>query len=370
MSSRVYLLIIGESMIDSDLKYYEYESWQPDLSKIVNFPGVGQGLNKYGQLLPGKITVSLGEGNTLLTKALSKLANKMGLQELYIKHEEQNPTGCFKDRESAVVISEAVKRGYKKVYVVSSGNAALSTAAYAQKAEINCVAYVPRKTSNEKKSLIKLFGAKVVEMPGFYEDVYRYVVDSKLPGWNVTSGQNLLRTEANKTIAFEIWEQVNVPDIVVVPVGNGGCLAGIYKGFYELKQLKKIDKIPQLIAVQVKGAAPLSKALEAQKQFEVLGEVKDSIAEGIVASESYCSPKAVKAIKDSKGYVIEVTDKEIIAALKCVIEIESLISEPTSAAAFAALFKLKCSKAAKVVCVNTGSGMKCLSKISKLIMAG
>lgn len=321
-------------------KYYEYD-W------------VGE-----GSVEP---TITLREGNTPLT-----WSKKMGV---WIKHEEMNSTGCFKDRESAVVISKALELGYKKVTVVSSGNAALSTAAYAQKAGIVCLAYVPEKTTKAKKQLIEMFGATIHSIPGFYEDVYRYVVDHPIKeAWNVTSGQNPWRVEGNKSIAYEIFEQIgHSPDIILVPVGNGGCLAGIWKGFDDLVKMGKTTKVPKMVAVQVGGADPLQEAIKQGKKWVNLVNVEDSVAEGIVATESYCSPKAVEAITKSGGFVVTVNDKEIVEALQMVMSQESLVTEPTSAAAFAGLKKLHVDKESEIVVINTGSGMKMIDEIMKLI---
>lgn len=317
-----------------------------------------------------QVTVTLGEGNTPLLAAGKGLKQWSGYSQLWIKHEEQNPTGCFKDRESAVVVSKALELGYKTVVVVSSGNAALSTAAYAQVAGLDCKVYIPKKTTKAKKQLIRMFGAKIHEIDGYYEDVYRYVVDHPIKdAWNVTSGQNIWRVEGNKKIAEEILEQLgHVPNLVVVPVGNGGCLAGIWQGFNELKQQQKVDKVPRMVAVQVEGAAPLKIAVEQGKQWVNLITVKDSVAEGIVAAESYCSPKAVEAIIQSKGEVVIVTDEEIVESLSLLVKQESLVTEPTSAAAFAALKKIKNSQNLEVVVVNTGSGMKMIGEILDLVI--
>ncbi len=310
--------------------------------------------------LPGRV------GDTPLQRAI-KLGQAVGLTNLWIKHEETNPTGCLKDRESAVVISSAVEQGIQSVYVISSGNAALSTAAYAQKAGIECTCYIPEKTSPGKQDLIRLYGAKIVTIPGFYEDVYRQVVDMNPPGWNVTTGQNEIRIEGAKTIAYEMFEQLGrVPDVIVIPSGNGGGLAGIWKGFIELQNLSLITKLPQMVSVQVKDAAPFAVAMKTGEDFSVLGTIDDSIAEGIVAQESYCSPKAMAALRESGGYVVQVTDDEIITALKAVIQLESLVPEPTSAAAYAALSKLQVDPNALVVAVNTGSGMKMLDEVVAL----
>lgn len=371
MSEKLKYSLVGEIPTTKDARYYEYRDFQYDYAAIGEFPVLGRrGIERFLPLLPISGIppfLARGVGNTPVTQ-LQNMGSKLGLRNLWVKHEELNPTGCNKDRESMVVIASALEQGIKKVNIVSSGNGALSTAAFAQKAGIECGCYIPEKTSEGKKGLMKLFGASLVTVPGFYEDVYRYVVDTNPEGWNVTTGQNPIRIEGDKTIAYEIWEQLGIPDVIVAPSGNGGCLAGIWKGFMDLKKLGKINKLPQMVSVQVKDAAPLKVALDQSKDFVVLGEIEDSIAEGIVAQESYASPKAVKALKESGGYVIEVTDQEITGALRDIIRTESIIPEPTSAAAYAALPKLQgINPESLILAINTGSGMKLLSQITDLL---
>lgn len=350
-------------------KYYEFKDIVYDYGNIPTFPLPGKkGLEKYLPLLPvEKVYTKIpGVGDTPLTRALN-FGIAAGLSNLWIKREDLNPTGCFKDRESAVIISAAIENGHQSVYIVSSGNAALSTARFAAEAGIKCICYVPQKTSQEKQDLIVNFGAKLELIPGFYEDVYRAVVDRKLPGWNVTSGQNPYRIEGGKTMAYEIFEQLaTVPDVIVIPSGNGGCLAATWKGFVELNKLGKTNKLPKMVCVQIAGAAPIKTALEQNRPYVVLGDIEDSVAEGIIAQESYNSPQAVQALKESGGYVIEVNDTEVVSALKAIIETEEIIPEPTAAATFAALYKLK-EKEALVVAVNTGDGNKMIDEVNHLI---
>jgi len=354
----------------SDSQYYDFDFIEYQYSKIKNFPVKTSGLSAYLAVLPiTKFEVSLGEGSTPLTMA-TRLGERYHFSNLWIKHEELNPIGCFKDRESAVVVSKAIQEGHQSIYVVSSGNAALSTAAYANKVGLKCSCYVPKSTSLGKKRLITLFGAEITEIEGNYEQVYRQVFDNPPAGWNVTPGANPYRIEGNKTIAYEIWQELGVPDVVVVPCGNGGNLAGIWRGFWELQQLGLTTKMPRFMGVQVHGAAPLKLALQSNKDFSIAQNIPDSIAEGIIAEESYCSPKALRALKDSHGQVVEVTEAAIKSALKEAVQCESLVTEPTSAAVFAALPQLGeygVKPDAQIVLINTGSGMKNLEEIVDLI---
>lgn len=355
----------------NDCSYYDFDFFEYDLNKIQSFPDKhSRGLKKYSALLPVQLleNLSLGEGQTALTKA-QNLGSHYGYKNLFVKHEEQNPTGNFKDRESLIAVTVAKERGLKEIVITSSGNAALSMAAYAKNAGILCRCFVPSSTSKEKKDLIRFFGGVLEEIDGNYEQVYRYVADHFDKAINFTSGINSERIEGNKTIAYEIWEEMGVPDVVVVPCGNGGNLAGIWRGFADLKQLGKTNSIPIMVGVQVTGAAPLKQALENQTDYCIWKNSVESVAEGILAEESYCSPKAVEALNSSKGFIVEVSDGEIITALKAVTSLESLLIEPTSAAAFAAVPKLEAhgvKKDASVVVVSTGSGMKMLEEIMHL----
>ncbi len=300
-----------------------------------------------------KARTSLGEGDTPL-----RLLNGWGFKNLWVKDEGKNPTGSFKDRESVLSVAKALEEGVKELYIVSSGNAAISVAAYARKAQIKCTAYIPKKTSESKKRLIKQQQVKLVEAEGDYETIYRQVLNLNLKGKNVTAGVDPYRVEGNKAIALEIWEQLGIPDAIVVPCGNGGLLAGIWRGFWELKKMEKINVVPRMIAVQVAGAAPLKLAFELGKKWVKLDKVTDSIAEGIVARESYCAPKAIQALKDSGGGIIEVAEAEIIKAFLKVNAGWGISSEPTAAAAFAAIPKLASCGIQfddKIVIINTGA---------------
>lgn len=357
-------------MSDPNDKYYEFDDISYDLGSVGEFPLPGEsGLNRFLPLLPVERVLTQIEnlGDTPLDFAPA-FGREVGLSNLWIKREDLNPTGCFKDRESAVIISAAKEKGQNSVFVVSSGNAALSTTRFATELGIECTCYVPEKTTKDKKDLIVRYGAKLETVPGFYEDVYRQVADADLPGWNVTSGQNPYRIEGGKTMAYEIFDRLGqVPDVIVIPCGNGGCLAATWKGFKELAQLGKIDKLPKMVAVQIADAAPIKTAFELGQPYVVLGDIEDSVAEGIVAQESYNSPQAVQALQESGGKVIEVTDDEVVNALKAIIRTEGIIPEPTAAATFAALYKLDEPADALVVAVNTGDGKKMLDEVNHLI---
>jgi len=325
-------------------KYYDYLEYRPARRAVMNPP-------------------IMGEGSTPLIR-LKNMGVKYGLQNLYAKDEGKNPTGSFKDRESALLVGKALQMGLREVFCISSGNAGASLSAYANVAGLECTCYIPKGASRSKKAIIRLFGGRITEMDGSYEEIYRKVIDSVPGGWNCTL--NPYRSEADKQIAYEIFQKIGIPDKIIVPCGNGTNIAGIWKGFTEIADSGKWQKLPMMIGVQVNGAAPLKAALDNGKEFEILAKIPESVAEGIIASESYSSPKAVRAIKDSGGSVIEVSENEIKQALKECLKYESLLMEPTSAAAFAAVPKVGILAKDKIVVIITASGAKSLEAVSEI----
>lgn len=354
----------------TDAHLYEFEDISYDLEGVTQFPLVEKpGLERYLPLLPiESLHVSLHgrEGGTPLFQ-MNHIGHHYGLPNLWVKDEGKNPNGNFKDRESAVLVSWALESGIDQLNICSSGNAALSTSSYARVAGIPINCFIPTKTSPEKKHQIALVANQLVEVEGFYEDVYRHLAGLDIPGYNATTGMSEIRLEGDTTIAYEIWEEKGVPDVIVVPSGNGGCLAGIWKGFKNLQALGKIQTMPQMVAVQIEGAAPIKTALEQGMPFVKLGDIDDSVAEGIIAQESYCSPKAVQALIESRGYVATVSDAEIKQALQLTVFKEAFWPEPTSAAAFAAIPKLVAEKSANIVVINTGTGLRYIPEIEKII---
>lgn len=349
--------------------YYEYIEVLYDYAKISKLP-TEKKLNALYISTPLQTKpLSLGEGHTPLVK-LNGFFSEGTNNKIYVKNEGQNPTGSFKDRESSFIISRAREKNIKNVFVVSSGNAALSAAVYANKARISCECFVPKTVSKSKKLMLKLYNSSYHLVEGDYEEHYRKAIDNPpANSWNITSGYNFFREEGSKRIAYEIWQKISVPDSVIIPIGNGTLFSAIHKGFSELQKVKLSEKIPQLIGVQIKNASPISEALKHKREFIILKSVPNSIAEGIVARESYSALKVIRALKESHGKIIEVTDAEVKKSLKEIIKEESLTPEPTSAVVYAALKKinLQNKRGMKIVCIQTGNGMKNLEEILEIV---
>lgn len=286
---------------------------------------------------------------------LDSFAKQYGFKQLYLKDESRNLTGSFKDRGAEELMQYLKAWEIKECFVVSCGNDAIATAAYAQKAGIKCRCLVPKDVNGAKGKLINLFGGELHKQNASYEEIFKLMVKKTL-GYNATGGYNPIKEEGIKKIAYELFQ--TRPEIMVIPCGNGTLLWSIYKGFKELQSMNLIKKLPKLIGVQVQGAAPLKTG--------IVKNPVNSIADGIVASESFSSPKVKLALRETKGKIITVTEKEIIQGLRDAIKLESIIPEPTSAAVFAGVKKLK-EKDKRIILILSASGYKNLDEISQII---
>ncbi|AFZ73509.1 pyridoxal-phosphate dependent enzyme [Natronobacterium gregoryi] len=292
-------------------------------------------------------TMTLGEGRTPLIPSTHD-------ENLYYKHEGLNPSGSFKDRGTALTVSKALEEGIEKLHVCSSGNAALSLAVYTRRAGLECVCHVPEQTSESKKQLMEALGATLVEYDGVYEDIFHELREKDLDGWNVTPGVSNTSLEAYERIAAEILAQV-VPEQVIVPCGNGTNLAGIWRGF------EKHGESPAMVGVQMKGAAPIKKALEEEKSHAVVEDPGESLAEGIIASESFNCAEATDAITASDGRLEVITETELEAGLRELVR-EGILPEPTSAAVKPVADRYD----GVTVAVVTGSGLKNYTELREL----
>ncbi|NJE25238.1 threonine synthase [Thermococcus sp. MV5] len=357
--------------------FYDYNKISEIISKD-ELKKRGPSVWKYTELLPiqdsSKI-ISLGEGGTPLIRS-KRLAEKLGLRELYIKDETRNPTGSFKDRPIVVGISRVNEFGIKNVVTASSGNAAASLAAYSAKLGLNCVAFVPENAPTEKISQLRLYGAMVVRVKrnGFLGDptVKMMELTHKEFGWAPVPSFgkfNPYQMEGPKTIAYEISEQLNyqVPDWVFIPVGGGGLFAGNYKGFKEFEILGFIDTIPHLVAIQSEGCAPLVKAWKEKKPLETWESPK-TVAGGLADPYTWDWDLVFKGLRESKGIAEEVNDNLILEAQRLLARYEGIFVEPSGAASLAGLLRMldegHIDKGDSIVIEATGIGFKDLKSIS------
>jgi threonine synthase len=291
------------------------------------------------------------------------LGECVGVRCLYVKDESRNPTGSLKDRASVLVLGRAREVQAEFVVGASSGNAAASTAALAAPLGIRCRFYVPRSIPPAKAAQLLVFGAEVHKVDGGYDEAFGLsVAETEQHGWyNRNTGYNPITREGKKSVAFEICEQLGweAPHLVVVPVGDGNILSGVWKGFRDFHSLGFINRLPRLLAVQPEGSAAVVSALESGVLRPCRGEtVADSVAVRIPRD----GEAAVRAVRESGGGGITVTDDEILAAIPEVARRTGVFAEPAASCAWAGLKNAvgagKVCRDWTIVLLITGSGLK------------
>jgi len=327
----------------------------------------GEGVWRYQPFLPVKKSVSLGEGGTGLHRC-DRLGKILGVPELYIKNEGENPTGSFKDRGMTVGIAMAQSVGSKAVACASTGNTSASMAAYAARAGLSALVLLPAgKVALGKLSQAVAHGAKIAQIEGDFDDAMRLVVElsTKERSVYLLNSINAFRLEGQKTLAFEVCEALgDAPDAVVLPVGNAGNVSAIWKGFNEWKRLGKIKRLPRMVGAQAENSAPIVKHLRDRSQPCVV-ERPDTIATAIRIGRPVSWRKAVAALTDSGGDAGMVSDEEILDAQRLLARTEGLFVEPASATPIALLRKFALKDVKRVVCVTTGHGLKDPDALSK-----
>ncbi len=310
-------------------------------------------------MLPYTPLTSLGEGLTPL------VVRELRGVKVWFKLEYLNPSGSFKDRGSVMALSLARSLNYGSVIEDSSGNTGISVALYAQAFGLKAEIIVPAAAPLGKKNLIKLFKAAIVEVEDRGRACEEALKRSKASNaFYVAHAWSPTYIEANKTIAYEAFEQGFRGDAIVVPIGSGGLLLGLYKGFSELVELNLIKDLPTIIGVQGVSARPVYEAIHGAVDIKGYS----SIADGIMVPNPPRLSEIVNAITKAGGEVVLVDNNEIAQALRELINL-GFIVEPTSAAALAALNKVINEGAGirEALIPLTGSGLKMIDDIVKLL---
>ncbi len=313
---------------------------------------------------------SLGEGFTPLIP--SRIAKEdLNINNLYFKNETVNPTWSFKDRGTVVGMQHAIKLGYKKIGTVSTGNMAVSVAAYGSRAGLETFVFVDKNIAPEKLNPIAIHKPHLIKVDGNYGDLYYETLEiGKEKDIYFINSDQPYRVEGSKAIAFEICEQLNfvVPDYVVVPTSAGGNIRGIEKGFREFKNAGLIDKLPKIICAQASGCSPIYNAFITEKDTISRIEHPNTIAHAIENPYPPSGNEVLRMVKKNDSLCVAVTDEEIIHA-QAQLAKEGLFGQPASAVPLAAVKKLKESGRIKesdhIVCIVTGSGLKYTSALEK-----
>ncbi len=333
------------------------------------FPDPGAaGLARWAPLLPlasPALLPPLPVGPSPLIRA-GRLGAAAGAPRLWIKDDTGLPTGSLKDRASALVVAKAVEYGRSTVTTASTGNAAVAMAAMCAAAGLRAVIFCPASAPPAKLAQMLAFGATVLPVDGTYDDAYALSIEATREfGWyNRSTAYNPFTIEGKKTVAFEIREQLGgrAPDAVVVPTGDGVILAGVHKGFADLRDMGLVTRVPRLIAAQAEGSAAIGLSLsEPGDDVRALDEARtlaDSIRVAIPAAGRW----AKRAIRETGGAAVTVSDDEILRAIGLLGSTTGIFAEPASAAAIAAVVKGAAGGAIgrdeTVVALVTGTGLK------------
>ncbi len=353
---------------------YDLEQARRSLTKE-SLGGRRADLWRYREVLPVEVEeeiVTLGEGWTPLLQA-ERLGKQLGLGELYIKDESQNPTQSFKARGMATAVSVAKELGAKKLAVPSAGNAAGALAAYSARAGLECFIFMPKDTPRANVVECEQTGAHVTLMDGLITDCGAEVARRKeTEGWfDVSTLKEPYRIEGKKTLGYELAEQLDwkLPDVIIYPTGGGTGLIGMWKAFDEMERMGWLGTArPRMITVQAAGCAPIVQAFDEGKRFADEFPNASTVASGLRVPKAIGDFLILDALRESGGTAIAVTDEELIDATSEIGAAEGIFCAPEGAACLPALKKLIAAGQVKldeqVVLFNTGAGVKYLECFS------
>jgi threonine synthase len=319
--------------------------------------------------LPAEVEpVSLGEGGTPLLRA-PRFGARIGLADLWIKDESQNPTQSFKARGMAVAVSMAKHLGATKLAVPSAGNAGGALAAYAARAGLEAHIFMPRDTPRANIVECREVGAHVVLIDGLITDCGAEIARRKeAEGWfDVSTLKEPYRVEGKKTLGYELAEQLDwqLPDVILYPTGGGTGLIGMWKAFEEMETLGWIrGKRPRMFSVQASGCAPIVRAFAAGETSAPEFPEAHTRASGLRVPKAVGDFLMLKILRESAGGAVALDDEEMFRVGREVGASEGLFVAPEGAACFAAARTLLASGQIRpnerVVIFNTGSGIKYL----------
>ncbi len=311
-------------------------------------------------------------GHTPFYKS-EQLSNYFGFDNIFVKNDTLNPSGSLKDRASYLVVAEANRLGIDEIVTASTGNAASALACICAADGKKATIMVPENAPEAKLIQILQFGAQLIKVKGTYDDAFKVSLEysNKKNVLNRNTAYHPFTIEGKKTVGLEIVVQNfnHVPDVILIPVGDGVILSGVYKAFLDLKKSGITNKMPRLVAVQAEKSSAIH-------NFVVSGVFEkysnpDTLADSISVSVPSAALLAYRAIKETNGFSLTVTDDEILQAQLLLSQTAGLFVEPSSATVVAALNKLKNSELInpkeQIVLLLTGSGLKDLKSATKLL---
>lgn len=346
--------------------FYDYDAARRDLTR--ERLGVKALVDqwRYLPLLPLRASTApspLRVGATPLY-SVPRLRQSLGLDRLWVKDDTSNPSGSLKDRASAVAILKGLELGYDQIATASTGNAAASLACLCASFGMRCHIFVPKSARVAKMVQLLVFGAQVLPVEGIYDDAFQLCIEAcREFGWyNRNTGYNPYTVEGKKTVSMEIAEQLGweAPDTVVVPVGDGCILSGVWKGFVDMQRVGLIDRLPRLVAAQAEGSQAIKQAFEGDGAVRPVEP--STLADSISVSIPRNGIMAIQDLRASGGVAVAVSDAEMLEAMGLLGMTTGIFGEPAGVAALAALLKLRAlsevSRGERVVILVTGTGLK------------
>jgi threonine synthase len=324
---------------------------------------------RYRELLPVRRAaniVSLGEAATPLV-ALEKVGARLGLAGLLVKDEGRLPTGSFKARGVALAVSMAKELGVTRIAMPTNGNAGAALAAYASRAGIETVVFCPDDTPEINVREIAAQGARVYRVNGLIDDCGKIVAEGAAAGrwFDMSTLKEPYRIEGKKTMGLELADQLGwtVPDVIFYPTGGGTGLIGMWKAFEELEALGFIGpKRPRMVAVQAEGCAPIVKAWEDGEEHAPRWENAHTVASGIRVPRAVGDFLILRAVRESQGFAITVSDAELTRAAEEAATSDGLLVCPEGGATLAACEKALArgliDKSENIVLFNCATGLK------------
>jgi threonine synthase len=293
-----------------------------------------------------------------------RLGVEYGFTNIWLKNDGLNPSGSLKDRASFFVVAEANRLKENRIVTASTGNAASALAAVCAAVGKEAVIFCPAKAPKAKLVQMILYGARVIPVDGTYDDAFALSLEytKNKPGLNRNTGYHPFTIEGKKTAGLEIFVQngMKVPDAILIATGDGVILSGMYKAFYDLKEAGLTDHIPRLIAVQADTSNSISKYWETGVYHDA--SQPTTIADSISVRTPSCAHLAKRALDNSAGFAMEVTDKEIMEAQAFLARRTGIFAEPAAAATMAGLTRIMqenlADPKAQIVLLISGNGLK------------
>jgi threonine synthase len=302
-------------------------------------------------------------GNTPFFR-VAGLGKALGFDNLWLKNDGLNPSASLKDRASFLVVAEANRLKEPAIVTASTGNAASALAAVCAAAGKQAIIFVPESAPKAKLVQMVLYGARVIPVRGTYDDAFRLSLEytTRKGGLNRNTAYHPLTIEGKKTVGLEIYQQngFKVPDAILVPVGDGVIISGVYKAFHDLKAAGLVKKLPRLICVQAERSDAIHRYLQTGKYRNARNPA--TVADSISVSIPSNAHMARQAIVESRGFSVTVSDKEILRGQRTLAQNTGVFAEPAAAATVAALVKLRSSDLLspreQIVLLITGHGLK------------